>query len=78
MRGLWCTALAAGAAAWSAPAPAVEDAAGAAHAQVPTVIAVRAPGAIALDGKLDDAAWSTAPPASGFRQRDPDEGAPAS
>jgi hypothetical protein len=30
-----------------------------------------------LDGKLDEAAWARAPVAAGFRQRDPDEGAPA-
>ncbi len=30
-----------------------------------------------LDGKLDDAAWTTADRANGFVQRDPDEGAPA-
>ena len=30
-----------------------------------------------LDGVFDDAIWQTAPPHEGFRQRDPDEGKPA-
>ena len=33
---------------------------------------------IELDGLLSEAVWQTAPPATGFRQREPDEGAPAS
>ena len=33
---------------------------------------------IRLDGRLDEAVWATAPVASGFRQREPREGAPAS
>jgi hypothetical protein len=38
--------------------------------------AVRVAGdAPAIDGRLDDAAWRTAPPLTGLRQRDPDEGA---
>jgi hypothetical protein len=32
---------------------------------------------IVLDGKLDEAAWSTPDPASGFRQQEPREGEPA-
>ena len=39
--------------------------------------AVRATTAPAIDGRLDDDVWRTAPPASGFLQRDPDEGEPA-
>ena len=31
-----------------------------------------------IDGKLDDAAWKDAPPITGFKQREPDEGADAS
>ena len=31
-----------------------------------------------IDGKLDDAAWKDAPTISGFKQREPDEGAEAS
>jgi hypothetical protein len=42
------------------------------------VRAVRAPAAILLDGRLDDAAWTQAPPATSFTQRDPAEGQPAS
>jgi hypothetical protein len=38
--------------------------------------AVRA-GAIALDGRLDEPAWSASTPATGFRQQDPNEGQPA-
>lgn len=33
---------------------------------------------IVLDGRLDEPAWQTAPVADDFRQREPDEGAPAS
>ena len=33
---------------------------------------------ITLDGRLDEAAWNTASPAQGFRQREPREGVPAS
>jgi hypothetical protein len=41
------------------------------------VRAVRAALPPHVDGVLDDAAWSAAPGASGFRQRDPREGEPA-
>lgn len=46
----------------------------------PTVRAVRisaepSGGAVTLDGILDDAAWAGAPVATGFTQREPDEGA---
>jgi hypothetical protein len=41
------------------------------------VRAPRAAGPIAIDGRLDDDAWREAPVAGGFRQRDPDEGQPA-
>lgn len=45
----------------------------------PRVEAVRlAPGeTIAVDGRLDEAAWERAVPATDFRQEDPDNGAPA-
>src|SRR4051794_13128007 len=36
--------------------------------------AVRPP---VIDGKLNDEAWAAASPVSGFTQRDPDEGKPA-
>ena len=44
----------------------------------PTLAAVRVAAPPRVDGLLDDAAWRQAPPASGFRQRDPREGEPAS
>lgn len=40
--------------------------------------AVRIAEPISLDGRLDDVAWQRAEAASGFVQRDPDEGRPAS
>jgi hypothetical protein len=40
--------------------------------------AVRAAGAITIDGRLDEADWSRAPVAAGFIQNDPREGEPAS
>jgi hypothetical protein len=43
------------------------------------VRAVRAdPEGLRLDGRLDESAWSRAEPATGFVQREPEEGAPAS
>lgn len=39
--------------------------------------AVRASAAPVIDGKLDDPAWANAPEITGFTQRDPDEGKPA-
>jgi hypothetical protein len=39
--------------------------------------AVRVAGPVHVDGVLDDPAWAAAPVASGFRQREPREGAPA-
>jgi len=44
----------------------------------PTVQATRSAGPILLDGRLDDPAWTEALPWTDFRQRDPDEGQPAS
>ncbi len=44
----------------------------------PSLTAVRAAVAPRLDGILNDEAWREAPIASGFRQRDPREGDPAS
>jgi hypothetical protein len=43
----------------------------------PSVSAAHAREAVRLDGLLDEAAWSTAAPATGLRQREPREGAPA-
>jgi hypothetical protein len=45
---------------------------------LPTSRAVRATGSIRVDGRLDDAAWATAPVTGVFTQIDPDEGKPAS
>ena len=60
------------------PATAGEDARRDAHAAMPNVAAVRLTAPIHLDGKLDDAAWQTATPATDFTQNDPAEGQPAS
>jgi hypothetical protein len=42
-----------------------------------TVRALRATGAIVLDGRLDEKDWQAADPARDFTQRDPNEGQPA-
>ena len=44
----------------------------------PRIASAIAASAIRVDGSLDDAAWSEAEPITGFVQRDPREGAPAS
>jgi hypothetical protein len=41
------------------------------------LLATRATAPITLDGRLDEPAWQAAPVASGFLQRDPDQGQPA-
>ncbi len=51
----------------AAPAPAA-----------PQATAVRRDAAIAIDGRLDEAAWQRATPITDFRQYEPNEGAPAS
>jgi len=48
-----------------------------ADASRPTLRALRVTGAPVIDGHLSDEAWSHAPVADHFRQRDPDEGQPA-
>jgi len=48
------------------------------HGGMPSVDAVRASGAITIDGITNEAAWAQAAPASDFTQMDPQEGAPAS
>ncbi len=45
--------------------------------QRPTYQAVRADKAPVIDGVLDDAVWANAPEMTGFTQRDPNEGQPA-
>ena len=47
------------------------------HAAAPEIRAARLEGTIAVDGRLDEAAWSSAAPATGFTQTDPAEGQPA-
>jgi hypothetical protein len=66
--GALIAALCAGLAAPAASAPAGAD-----H----VARAERASGTISLDGRLDEPAWRAAPVAAGFRQRDPDQGQPA-
>ncbi len=43
-----------------------------------TLLASPATGSLSIDGRLDEAAWQAAEVATGFRQFEPDEGAPAS
>ena len=50
----------------------------AAEESVPTIAAVRAVDEVRVDGLLDEEVWSRAPLASGFRQRNPEEGEPIS
>ena len=49
-----------------------------AQAQTPQLIAVPTTELMAIDGVLDEAAWQTAQTIDTLRQREPDEGAPAS
>ena len=48
------------------------------HAAAPEIRAARVDGSIVVDGRLDDASWASAAPASRFTQTDPIEGQPAS
>ncbi|HEX7049971.1 MAG TPA: hypothetical protein VF188_07125, partial [Longimicrobiales bacterium] len=48
------------------------------HPTLPPVVrAVRASTPVVLDGRLDEAVWREVAPATGFRQSQPEEGAPA-
>ena len=47
------------------------------HADAPRATAVRIPGSIRVDGRLDDVGWVSAPPITHFTQIDPEEGEPA-
>jgi hypothetical protein len=47
-------------------------------AGLPTIHAARLAGSIHIDGRLDEAGWNAATPATEFTQLDPDEGKPAS
>src|SRR5687768_13412711 len=63
-------------AAWSSPAAAQQTS----NADgTPTIAVLQLlPGdTVSLDGVLDEAVWTRAPPATDFLQRDPDNGAPA-
>ena len=59
------------------PAPAAASSQDA-HAAARTATAARLQGPVALDGRLDDAAWAAVQPVTGFIQLDPLEGQPAS
>ncbi|HSL69507.1 MAG TPA: DUF5916 domain-containing protein [Longimicrobiales bacterium] len=48
------------------------------HWAMPAITAVRLNSGIRIDGRLDEADWATAAPATGFTQMDPAEGQPAS
>ena len=48
------------------------------HEQAPHAVASRRNGDIAIDGRMDEPAWKTAQPITGFLQYDPNEGQPAS
>ncbi len=48
-----------------------------AHVTRPRLVAAERSGPIVLDGRLDEAAWAAATPATGFRQNEPNEGEPA-
>jgi hypothetical protein len=74
MRSILRYTLAAAALLAAAPAAAQN---GAHPTEGPAVSAHRATD-IVLDGRLNEAAWSTPQPATGFRQQDPREGEPAS
>ncbi|HEX5727401.1 MAG TPA: DUF5916 domain-containing protein [Longimicrobiaceae bacterium] len=58
-----------------APAPPASNAGGA--LPTPTLRASAAAGAVRIDGRLDEAAWAAAEPATGFVQQRPANGAPA-
>jgi hypothetical protein len=47
------------------------------HAAAPKIRAGRVQGTIVVDGRLDEASWASAEPASHFTQTDPAEGQPA-
>ena len=60
------------------PRPAAESHSAAAHAiPSPRVVAGRRTSEITLDGRLNDPAWSTVEPATGFRQAQPKTGEPS-
>ena len=48
------------------------------HSAAPGALAVRMSAGIDIDGRLDEIAWSEAPPITDFTQNDPEEGQPVS
>ncbi|WP_420129454.1 DUF5916 domain-containing protein [Longimicrobium sp.] len=72
--GLLLAALPATVLAQGTPAPAGGDP----HAGAPSISAVRATGAVRVDGRLDDAAWGATTPATQLTQLEPAEGRPVS
>src|SRR5881392_108995 len=48
-----------------------------AHGTVPVLHGARAASPIVIDGQLDDEVWVRSAATTGFTQRDPDEGKPA-
>src|SRR5690606_4492243 len=63
----------------SAAAASAQAVGSSAHdAQAPVANAARLAGTLSLDGRLDDAAWQLATPATAFRQAQPAEGEQAS
>src|SRR5687768_13123444 len=48
------------------------------HGEAPSATAARRTGPVAIDGKMDEAAWQAATPVTQFTQYDPNEGQPAS
>ena len=65
-------------AAAAAQGPPAAPAGGDPHAGAASLAAARASGPIRIDGRLDDAAWNAATPATEFIQLDPAEGQPVS
>jgi hypothetical protein len=66
-----------GAALGLGPAPGSAQEPGATERTRPTIRAVRVATPPVIDGRVDDAAWEGVPVATGFLQRQPDPGAPA-
>jgi len=62
----------------SPPGAGAQSTQGSGQRDRPTVVAARVQGAIDVDGRLDEAAWANAEPATGFTQVDPEEGQPVS
>ena len=48
------------------------------HAAAPAIRAARRDGDVRIDGRVDEPAWQSSEPVTGFRQRDPNEGQPGS